>query len=329
MFNTGLKRYETTDINIFTSDIGIKLRKAVNKPWRCLLKLGIHKKVIVEKYPHLDKNEVYIFCVNHSFDEDCISAISNTDRNVYVLHGTTHQMEHNPVFYALWLNGMIYVNRLDEESRKLAVSKMKRVLKAGSSILLFPEGGYNNTENQLIMPLFSSPYLLSKALEVEVVPLITFHDFGTDEIYIRADEPLALWQYEKYEALDKLRDVMSTIVYEIMEEHVKPIRRAELGKNPRLDYMNVRKSVYGCQKWYEDVWDEEMTYYPGHGITTPIRAREYVDNICITAKNAGILADVLCRRGEDKRYDLKQYMRKTFMLTPKRTEKKKFVKSIT
>lgn len=33
MFNTGLKRYETADINNFTSDIGIRLRRAVNKPW--------------------------------------------------------------------------------------------------------------------------------------------------------------------------------------------------------------------------------------------------------------------------------------------------------
>lgn len=321
IFNTGLKKYETADVDNFTSDIGIRLRRIINKPWRKMLKLGIHKKVIVEKYPDLAKDKKYIFCVNHSFDEDIISAICYIDRNVYMLHGTTHQMDHNPVFYALWLNGMIYVNRLNEESRKSAVSKMERILRAGSSIMLFPEGGYNNTENQLITPLFSSPYLLSERLKTEVVPFITFHDGETDRIYIRAGEPMALWQYEKYEALNKLRDVMSTIVYEIMEEHVLPIRRAELGEDPRQHYMEVRKSVYACQTWYEDVWDEEMTYYPGHGVTTPVKGREYIDCICVNFKNAGILADVLCRREEDKRYDLKQYMRDTFVLTPIRRKR--------
>ena len=192
MFNPGLKKYETADINSFTSNIGIKLRRMVNKPWRKLLKQGIHKKVIVEKYPNLDKNKLYIICVNNLFDEDIISAISNVDRNVYMLYGTTHQLEHNPAFYALWLNGMIYVNRLNEESRKTAVSKLERILKAGSSIMLFPEGGYNDTENQSIMPFFSSPYSLSKALEIEILPFITFHDYGTDEIYIRAGKPLTL-----------------------------------------------------------------------------------------------------------------------------------------
>lgn len=43
-----------------------------------------------------------------------------------------------------------------------------------------------------------------------------------------------------------------------------------------------------------------MTYYPGHGVTLPAKAREYVDRICVTPQNAGILADVLCRREEDK-----------------------------
>lgn len=49
----------------------------------------------------------------------------------------------------------------------------------------------------------------------------------------------------------------------------------------------------------------------------PARAREYVDHICVTVKNASVLADMPCRREEDKRYDLKRYMRSSFALTPK------------
>lgn len=52
-------------------------------------------------------------------------------------------------------------------------------------MLIYPEGGYNNTENQLIQPLFASPYILSKELGIKVVPLITFNDIGTEKIYVR------------------------------------------------------------------------------------------------------------------------------------------------
>lgn len=315
MFNTELKRFENKSIDTFTTDIGIKIRKAIYIPLKSLLKHFIKRKVIIEQYPQLDKGKVYIFAASHSFEEDIGSTLYAIDRNVYTLFGSTHQMEHNPAMYAMWLNGMIYVNRLDNQSRKDAVPKMERVLKAGNSVMLFPEGGYNNTENQLITPLFSSPYILSSDLEVEVVPIVTFNDYGTDVIYIRAGEPMALWKYEKQEALAILRDAMATLVYEIMEAHTTMKKRTSLGSDPRMEHLKLRKGEYACQKWYEDVWDEELTYYPGHNITTPEKSREYVDNIHVDSHNAAILADVLLRREEDIRYDLKRYIRETLELS--------------
>ena len=58
------------------------------------------------------QKKAYLFAANHSFDEDIISVLANVDRNAYMLHGTTDQMRYNPVFMALWLNGMIYVRNI-------------------------------------------------------------------------------------------------------------------------------------------------------------------------------------------------------------------------
>lgn len=315
MINTGLDRFEEADVNSFTTDIGMKIRKVINRPWRGLVKCFTKRKIIIENYPKLDKDKAYIFAANHSFDEDATSIISAIDRNAYLLQGSTHQMEHNPMFYAAYLNGMIYVDRLDKQSRKEAVSKMERVLKTGNSVILFPEGGYNNTENQIITPLFSSPYILCKEMQIEVVPIIAFCKEETREIFIRAGEPMNLGVYEKEEALAYLRDVMSTIEYDIIEEHVAPVKRSELKADCYRDFMEQRKAVYECQKWYDDVWDEELTYYPGHGVTTPQKAREYVDGVEVNAKNAYVLADTLVRREEDIRHDLKRYLRENLKLS--------------
>lgn len=309
MFHTGLSRYRTATVENFTTDFGIKLRrKLLNKTWRKVLHLCTKRKIVMEQYPDLEKEQVYIFCCNHSFDEDAISCLASIDRNVYMLQGTTHQMEHNPVFLAMWLNGMIYIDRMNRESRRNGVEKMKRILTSGSSVLLFAEGGYNNTENQLIQPLFASPWILSKELGVKVVPLISFNDIGSDTIYMRAGKPMDLFVCDKQEALAMLRDEMSTIVWDIMEDHVPLVKRAELSTKPREDWMEVRKAVYDCQKWYEDVWEEEVTYYPGHGVTIPVKAREFVDKVNVNYKNAHIFADVLKRREEDKKYDLMKYL---------------------
>lgn len=258
MFYTGLGYYKDATVENFTTDFGILLRRiCLNKTWRRILKLCTRRKIVIEQYPPLKKDEVYVFCCNHSFDEDVISALASIDRNVYMLQGTTEQMLHNPVFLALWLNGMIYVNRESAESRKSAIEKMKRILISKSSVLLFPEGGYNNTENQLIQSLFSSPYVLNKELGVKIVPLITFNDIGSDTIYVRVGEPMDISHYNKYEAMEFLRDKMSTLVWSIMEEHVPTIKRDELSEDPRMDWLEIRKQVCECQKWYRDVWDEE------------------------------------------------------------------------
>lgn len=313
MFNTGLKWFENRTVNDFTSDVGLFIRKKINFVWRNLIRLFVGRKMYIEQYPKLEKDKPYIFVGNHSFDEDVISILSVIDRNAYLLNGSTHQLEHNPVFYAVWANGMVYVNRLDKRNRTDAISKMERVLRAGNSVVLFAEGGYNNTENQLIQPLFASPYILSEKLGIDVVPIISFCKDETKEIFVRAGEPMNLGIWEKGEALARLRDAMATIVWDIMEEHGGRLVRKELN-NPREMFLEERKNVYTCQKWYADVWDEELTYYPGHGVTTPRQAREYVDRVRVTAKNAWVMADALARRDEDRQRDLKQYLREKINL---------------
>lgn len=310
MFHTGLNRYLTADINTFTTDVGIKLRKKFcNKLWRKILRLCTARKIIIEQYPKLEKDKQYIFVTSHSFDEDVISSLATIDRNVYMLQGSTTQMLHNPVFLAVWANGMIYLDRLDKESRRTSIDKMKRVLNAGSSVMLFPEGGYNHSENQLICPLFASPWILSKDLGIEVVPLVSVPDLKGKSIHIRVGEPMNIGQCEKWEGLAQLRDAMATLVFDILSEHTELVKRSEL-QMTRDDWMESRRQVYESQTWYADVWDEEVTYYPGHGVTTPEKSREYVDKVNVSDKNAWIFADTLVRREEDKKYNLIEYLRR-------------------
>ena len=103
--------------------------------------------------------------------------------------------------YFAWLNGFIYVNRCDKRSREDSVKKMKRILNKGSSILIFPEGGWNNTENLLVLPLFARCYTLSRDVKVPVVPASAFCERNSETIYLRYGKPLNLWEYEKSEAL--------------------------------------------------------------------------------------------------------------------------------
>ena len=100
---------------------------------------------------------------------------------------------------------------------------------------------------------------------------------------------------------------------ELMEKHATVLKRAALGSDPRLDYMDERMREYLCTKWTRDDWALEVTIYRDKQLPpTPEQVRASFDNVKITPQNAAILAPVLARWEEDKRYDLVKYMQKNW-----------------
>ncbi len=201
----------------FTTSFGIKLRKYLYKPLQIPLRLATKQKIVLEQYPSLEKGKPYIFASTHSFCEDINAALAVLDRNAYLLLGSTDQLEHNPGAYGVWANGMVYVNRLNKESRKNALKKMERLLNSGTSVLIFPEGAYNNTENLLCEQLFSGFYWLSKSTGAQVVPVASFCEYQSDKIYIKFESPLDLAGKTKDEAKVHLRNLLGIMMQSLAE----------------------------------------------------------------------------------------------------------------
>lgn len=277
------------------------------------MRLAIKQKVFVESYPKLNKGEAYIFASTHSFVEDVITTYAYTDRNAYMLSGTTDQVEHNPQWYAAWVCGMVYVNRLDPENRRASVDKMERVLKSGSSVIIFPEGSWNNTENLIVQPLFSGPYRLACRTGCKVVPVAVFHEFGGKEIHMAYGEPMDLTQREQTTALDELRDAMATMMYDMMEKYGTLLSRETLGPDPRMDYMIERKNEYLRTLWTRDTWSEEITIYRDKKLPSPPEnVWASFDGVRVTPHNAASIVPLQARSAEYKKYDFVKYMQENW-----------------
>lgn len=309
MKNYGIMGFKNANIDNFTTNTGMNIRKKINPVLRKAFQIFTKGDIIVDNYPKLEENQPYIFVSLHNFTEDTIANLATIDRSTYLLFGTTNQLEENKEMYAAWLNGFIYVDRENSQNRKDALLKMKRVLTNGNSVLIFPEGGFNNTENLFCQKLFASPYILSKTTGIQVVPIAPFYEFGSDKIYMNVGNPINLFSYgKKEEALSYLRDELSTLLYESIEKYSKPLVRSELGKDPKLSYMEQRRQEYLKNKWTRDVWDEELTRYYDS------KEKEYnciqsdMDKVRITKDNAYVMGPVLVKRAYDKRYDFKNYM---------------------
>lgn len=313
MKNFGLIKFLDADVNSFTSDMGLKIRKIIAKPLKILLKIATPEKIHVIKYPQLKKNEPYIFVSNHGFSNDIISALATIDRSVYLLMGSTNQVEYNKLVYAAWVNGFIYVNRLDPKSRADALPKMKRVLDSGTSILIFPEGGHNNTENLLCSKFFAGVYYLAKSTKVKVVPIAQYYEFGSEKIDIRVGNPIDIAGYEnKEEALCNLRDTISTMVWENMEECSNPMIRTKLNEDVHIQFMEQRRQEYLKNPWTRDVWEEELTRYLDKDDKEYYSMLKSHDNIKVTANNADKVVAFLMKLEELKKYDFKEYMHRNW-----------------
>lgn len=262
MFNTGLKCLENKTAKNFTTDCGIHVRSFINPFFRWILEKNTKGEIVLEHYPILDEGP-YIFCSSHSHIEDIISDLAILDRNAYVLIGTTDQLEHNPQMYAAWINGLIYVDRDSAESRHESLKMMEYLLRNRVSVLLFPEGSYNNSANLLVKQFFPGFYKLAIATHAKVVPISNF--LAPDsKIYINVGNPIAVDNMSKKEALETLRDRIAEMRFLQIENHTKETKRSELGSDPMRDFMESRRREYFKVKWSSyEAWEQELTSYRG------------------------------------------------------------------
>lgn len=311
--NILLTRVEKSTPASFATSFGFTFRKLIKPALRPVLRLASGRKIHVESYPKLEKGVPYIFVSTHSFVDDIITNYAVVDRSAYTLIGTPDQVEHNPLLYAAWLCGMVFVNKVDPQNRKDAVEKMIRVLENKTSVIIYAEGAWNNTENLLVQPLFASPWILAQKTGCKIVPIAMHQEYNQKDIWYRAGDPMDLSGMKKQEALNQLRDAMATLTYELMAEHATVLNRANLGPDPRLDYMEERMREYLCTRWTRDDWALEVTIYRDRTLPpTPEAVRASFDNVNITPQNAAIMAPILVRREEDKKYNLVTYMQKNW-----------------
>lgn len=307
--NILLTRVKKSSPETFASNFGFRVRKCLHSMLRPILRIASGRSIHVESYPNLERNQPYIFVSTHGFVDDVITNYAVIDRSAFMLVGTPDQVEHNPLMYASWLCGMVFVDKVNEQSRKDALEKMVRVLENGSSVIVFAEGAWNNTENLLVQPLFASPWILSQRTGCKVVPIAMYQEYKKKDIWYHAGEPMDLVGMKKRDALNKLRDAMATLTWNLIVKHSTVLKREDLGLEPRLDYIDMRMQEYLLTKWTRDDWELEVTIYRDKTLPpTPDVVRASFDNVKITPQNAAILAPICVRREEDKKYNLVKYM---------------------
>lgn len=228
MRNLFITNLHKKDVNHFTTNLGLYLRRKLDKPFKKACNLFTNANIIridgadglsdeeyysnlsmeqvprgnyslsatkrannivLERYPKLEKGESYIFVGNHTCPEDIETMLNIIDRNTYLILGSDEVLKYDPEMYLSWLNGMIVFNTLNTQMRKDLMPKMERVL-CTNSILIFPEGSHNYHPSNLINPLFDGPINLALKTGKKIVPICLVRDEEHRVSYIDVGNPI-------------------------------------------------------------------------------------------------------------------------------------------
>jgi len=255
-----------------------------------------YKLTIVRKIP-APKDEPVIYTPTHGFKDDLLNTLIIIDDHVYTLFGSLDQFFKTIDGTLANIIGVVIVDRDCHESRAVSIPKMERAMNFGTNGLIFPEGAWNLTDNELVMKLYRGFYKLAQATNAKIVPVAT-HIVG-NKCYGIQDEAINILQYNEEEAKIVLRDKLSTIKRELIENYsdYSNISREELEKEKSLKEQWEDHKIYLKSQPEYYIEEKEINYpYVDKNIVTEEKVFSALDNVKITKQNARILAKTYSKK---------------------------------
>lgn len=156
-----------------------------------------------------------IFAANHSAFQDTPIMLRVTGRRSYIFSGKQNLAFIDWVFFVL--NGTIWVDRKSKEDMAASKDAVLEYLAKRQSILWFPEGTWNLTPSQLMMPLKWGIIDIARQAGAQIIPAALDYDWEANLCRVKFGDPMADSALEnKAEAIRTLRDTMATLRWELM-----------------------------------------------------------------------------------------------------------------
>lgn len=194
--------------------------------------------LILNEHPLVEKNVIY--AVNHSCVNDMPIASEVIKRHTYVLAA---KQRLRFIDYACFLlNGVVWVDRDDRQSKHKAMEQMERLLKKGRNICMYPEGTWNLTESKPILPLYWGIVGLAGNAKVPIVPLVL--EYRENICYAKFGQPLTVKETEdKRERINALEDSFAALKWELWEMF-PTVRRADIRQDEWSEEVRRRLAEY-------------------------------------------------------------------------------------
>ena len=172
--------------------------------------------ITIINLPPKEKKQ-FIFACTHIGENDLESIYEKLGRGCWWFVGDPCFMYRNISGLFVYLNGVMFLDTGDRDDRRIAYLRSIDLLKAGGSLMIYPEGAWNGSENLPVMPLFSGSAKMAMETDTPIIPVaIEQYDkrfvinFGSE---LRTEDFRS-----SAELTQTLRDAMATLKWGIWEQ---------------------------------------------------------------------------------------------------------------
>lgn len=195
----------------------------INPTIRKLLELFCGHEIIVDGTDKVS-GLVGIYAHTHQSKMDHVNLIASNPNHTIILNSSVLSILYKLV---LSINGVIYVDKSDKESKNNAKIEMIRLLLQGRSITMFPESAWNCSPNKLHLPLYIGMIDIAKKAGVPIIPVIQeyiYDDTKLDgkervkKVYVYYGDPIYVKESDNlFEKLEEYSESISTIRWNLIE----------------------------------------------------------------------------------------------------------------
>lgn len=246
---------------ITDSRLAIRLRDSLHPLLMFLTGTKVRCRVEVVNACQPIPGKPIIFAANHSAFQDTPIMLRVTKRRSYIFSGRQNLAFIDWVFFVL--NGTIWVDRKSKEDMAASKDAVLEYLAKGQSILWFPEGTWNLTSAQLMMPMKWGIVDITRTAGAQIVPAALDYDREKNICRVKFGAPLTGDALEnKAEAIRDLRDTMATLRWDLMCSQ-PVIHRADITPE------QLQKEMYRVIDEYPPLdWEYERSciYHPQPGV---------------------------------------------------------------
>lgn len=216
-----------------------------------LTKTRVKFQVIWELPPAPLVDKPVIFAVNHtnSFDSPIAAkAISRVfRRRCYLLVGKQQLWFSDKLWF--FLNGTIWVDRADSADMAAVKNTVINYLRKGQSIMWFPEGTWNLTDNLLMLPMKWGIIDVAAQAKAQIVPTVLDYDRDTMICSVRFGTPMEPdGMVNRADAIRNLRDAMASLRWEAWEQKA-PLKKGEINRAKLKQAIHIDLEEYPPINW--------------------------------------------------------------------------------